>query len=241
VKTVSDLHAHIRRLESQIRHPDDPLVRQAGQLAGHAAKQFLPFSYRNLSQRAQVQGGQGAMGALREALSPAGLESFIGVTPAPRYISRTPAEQRAIELSKRRRPRGTRTSAEFERSQRRTYLRGELTAGRMTPEQLAQRVHAGELTPKEAGDILKQSREAPITRYTRSLGLDDFLAVWDEANERERAQLRPLLLSKRHLVANLPPAERRAMLDRVNRALGITRDLRPGTEPLLTPGLELYQ
>jgi hypothetical protein len=227
----------------EIRHSDDPLVRQAGQLAAHAAKQFSPLSYRNLSQRARVQGREGVKGALREAISPAGLESFIGITPAPRYISRTPAEQQAIELNERRRPRGTRTSTEFELSQRRTYLRGELAAGRMTPEQFAQHVRSGELTPKEAGALLKQSHEAPIVRYTRSLPLTDFLDVWDRADERERAQLRPLLITKRHLIANLPPVERRGMLDRINRALGTQPrpELMPSTAPLLSPQTESYQ
>jgi hypothetical protein len=122
-----------------------------------------------------------------------------------------------------------------------SILRGELTAGRMTPEQLAQHVCSGELTPKDAGALLKQSHEAPIVRYTRSLPLTDFLDVWDRADERERAQLRPLLLSKRHLVANLPPAERRAMLDRINRALQPRPELMPGGAPLLSPQTESYQ
>lgn len=89
----------------------------------------------------------------------------------------------------------------------------------MSPQDLAQRVRAGDLTAKEAGDILKQMREAPIVHYTRSLPIEDFLEVWDAANPREREQLRSLLLAKRHLVANLPANERAAVSERVNRAV----------------------
>jgi hypothetical protein len=43
--------------------------------------------------------------------------------------------------------------------------------------------------------------------------------VWDVANAREREQLRPLLISKRHLVANLPENERARMAARLNAAV----------------------
>ncbi len=66
---------------------------------------------------------------------------------------------------------------------------------------------------------MKQSREAPIVRYTRSLPLEEFLSVWDLANDREQDLLRPTLLSKRHLIANLPAGERAAMAMRFNAAI----------------------
>jgi hypothetical protein len=204
---------------TEIRHPDDPLVKQAGQLVGYVADQFSPLSYRNLAQRARAEGRPGVKGALREAVSPAGLESFVGITPAPSSVTHTAAEEKAIDILNRRAPRGTRTSDEFTRGLQRSYLRGEVAAGRMTPQDLAERVRTGDLTAKEAGDILKQMREAPIVHYTRSLPIEDFLEVWDAANQREREQLRPQLLAKRHLVANLPANERAAVSERVDNAV----------------------
>lgn len=207
----------------EIRHADDPLVKQAGQLASYVAEQFSPLSYRNLTQRARAEGKPGIKGALSEALSPAGLQSFVGITPAPSSVTHTAAEEKAIEILNNRRPQGTKTSEEFEHSQQHAYLRGEVAAGRMNPADLSRRVQSGELSPKEAGSILKQSREAPIVRYTRSLPLEDFLTVWDLANQRERDQLRPILLAKRALVANLPASERVPMAQRVSKAINGTR------------------
>jgi hypothetical protein len=128
-------------------------------------------------------------------------------------------EEKALEILTNRRPQGTRTSEEFAHQARRSYLRGEVAAGRIKPQDLAQHVRAGEISPKEAGNILKQSREAPIVHYTRSFPLEDFLSVWDVANAREREQLRPLLISKRHLLANLPAGERGPMAARLNAAV----------------------
>lgn len=203
----------------EIRHPDDPLVKQVGQLISYAAEQASPLSLRNLQKRAQAEGRPGVKGTLREAVSPAGLQSFFGITPAPSSVTHTAAEEKALDLLERRRPKGTRTTEEYDRQARRSYLRGELAAGRMQPRDLAAHVQAGEITPKEAGAALSQMREAPIVHLTRSFSLDDFLDVWDAANPREQEQLRPLLLSKRHLIENLPANERAAAAARINRAI----------------------
>ena len=219
IAAVADMLRNEDFYGTEIRHPDDPLVKQAGQLVSYAAEQFSPLSYRNLAQRARAEGRPGVRGALREAVSPAGLESFVGITPAPSSVTHTAAEEKAIEILNRRAPRGTRTSEEFTRRLQHGFLRGEVAAGRMKPENLAQKVRTGEISPKEAGDILKQAREAPIVHYTHSLPIEDFLEVWDLANQREREQLRPLLLSKRHLVGNLPANERAAVAQRINEAL----------------------
>jgi hypothetical protein len=203
----------------EIRHADDPLVKQIGQLVGYAAEQASPLSYRNLKQRAQAEGRPGIAGTLREAVSPSGLQSFFGITPAPTSVTHTAAEEKALSLLEEHRPKGTRTSEEYEHQARRSYLRGEVSAGRMQPRDLAAHVQAGEVTAKEAGDILRQVRESPIVHFTRGLSLDDFLSVWDVANSREQEQLRPLLLSKRHLVAELPADERKAISARLNEAI----------------------
>jgi hypothetical protein len=203
----------------EIRHADDPLVKQVGQIAGYVASQVSPLSVRNLRQRAQAEGRPGVKGMLREAVSPAGVQSFFGITPAPASVTHTAAEEKALEILDRRRPKGTRTSEEYEHQARRSYLRGEVASGRMTPRDLAARVQAGEIRPKEAGDILRQTREAPIVHFTRNLDLHDFLSVWDVANAREQGQLRSLLISKSHLIANLPASERAAMSARLKAAI----------------------
>jgi hypothetical protein len=203
----------------EIRHADDPLVKQVKQVAGYVAEQASPLSLRNLRQRAQAEGRPGVAGMLREAVSPSGLQSFFGITPAPASVTHTAAEEKALQILEQRRPKGTRTAEEYDRQARRSFLRGELAAGRMQSQDLAQHVRAGEITPREAGDILKQSREAPIAHYTRSLSLEDFLSVWDLANAKEQAQLRPLLIAKQHLLANLPAEERVAMAARLRAAL----------------------
>jgi hypothetical protein len=89
----------------------------------------------------------------------------------------------------------------------------------MQPQDLASHVRAGEITPKEAGNILRQTREAPIVHFTRGLSLDDFLSVWDVASAREQEQLRPLLISKRRMLENLPASERGAAAGRLNAAI----------------------
>jgi len=75
----------------EIRNPEDPLVKQLGQIATYTGEQFIPFSVRNYQQRLRSGDTKG------EAL-----QSLYGITPAPKYISNSPIQNEIKDLYEKR-------------------------------------------------------------------------------------------------------------------------------------------
>lgn len=95
----------------EIRNSDDPLIQQVWDDVKFAGKSFEPFSFqgieRNLSQ---------------SKTSAKSFLPFVGVTPAPKEISQTEAEQLMSKYAEDNRTVGTRTKAEKERTDNRNNL-----------------------------------------------------------------------------------------------------------------------
>ncbi len=72
-----------------LRNPGDPAVQQSLDTAKHFVGAFKPFSIRGYQQQRQS-------GGVAQALP-----AFVGVTPAPAYITRAAEQQRDLELKRR--------------------------------------------------------------------------------------------------------------------------------------------
>ena len=90
VGTVGEMLDNQDFYGAAIRNPDDSAVRQSLDTAKHMLKSFEPFSVRGFQQQKQ----QGAPLGQR-------LQSFVGMTPAPSYITHTAEQQRAAEMGRR--------------------------------------------------------------------------------------------------------------------------------------------
>jgi hypothetical protein len=217
---------------NEIRNQDDPAVDQALQLAKYGLKQLLPFSVRNMQQRAQEQGDEGLLAPLKPRNLEGSAASFVGITPAPGYINHTPAEEAALEYSSQNRGDGTRTRQQAEIRDRRRALVNQLKNNRLDGEGLRVKVERGEVSPMDAQYAWKNAKSgAPaLVREFQSLPIEQALKVWEKASDEEKKQLRPMMAKKVRQLQNRTPEERAPLMKRWRQALGVT-----GGEPEVQP------
>jgi hypothetical protein len=77
--------------------------------------------------------------------------------------------------------------------------------------------------------ILRESRRPRIYTLVNRLPLEQALDVYEEATEKERKIIRPIILRKRNLLQNEPPERRRLLRERLNKLLYL-QPVAPGTE-----------
>lgn len=96
-KLHPEISAIIQMLENrdyygvEIRNPNSNIMSQVAQVFDYQMKQFVPFSVTNALSRAKT-------GSSWEAY----LQSFVGITPAPAYLTRTPMQSRIYNLYDKR-------------------------------------------------------------------------------------------------------------------------------------------
>ncbi len=98
---------------TEIRNANDPLVKQFADLVKYQVQQFVPFTVRNLIVRQGA--GDTSWGAY--------LQSFMGITPAPAYITRTPMQAKIFSLYDERFGGGTKTQEQAQVQQLKSRIR----------------------------------------------------------------------------------------------------------------------
>src|SRR5581483_11554243 len=150
---------------TEIRHPGDSTLAQVGEVAKHELTNLQPFGIQSY-----MRSRHSAESRLDSALS------FVGVTPAPRYIGQTKAEKLAYELSERHREAGPRDANTFQKYR---------TAG-----QLRALYAAGKIDESQYNDIVDATQMTPFERQVKSLKTpEEIMTVWREANPSERATM----------------------------------------------------
>ncbi len=216
---------------TEIRHEDDPVVEQLKDAVTFIGEQYVPFSLRNMQQRDQAG-----------ASIPQKVETFFGVTPAPKSLSETPAERLAAKYMEASMPAGSRTKFQFERSQTRSQLVREFNAhNKNATTDLQQAIKDGKLTQSDVDQIkwstgmsappgTAKGPKEPLERMLKSANLEQVLNVFDIANPEEKQLLIPMLRSRVYSKA-LTPQERKTLYPRALEALKFRRQLSR------TPGL----
>ncbi len=207
VEQVSDMLQNKDFYGVEIRHPDDPLVQQAKDLAGYAASSFVPFSVRNVMQaRKELQKpGQAAAG-------------FFGLTPSPYYVGQSKAEQIASDIGARGSPQGPRTREAYEKSQQSRLLRNQLNTGQLSRANIMQKVGKGELPRLTAQNIIRQAGEKPLVRQMKSMQIEDALRVYEAGTPQEKKTLKlPLILKLRNAIRNGTPKQKVAYARRLGQ------------------------
>lgn len=171
---------------NEIRNTDDPAMAQLWQAVGHVGKSFLPFTLRNAQKRSQI----GQKGPESQ------VENFLGITPAPRSVEQSDAEALAHEMIQRRAPAGAHTTAEQKRQQRIFDLENQVRSGTLTRDALKQKLDSGEVTEQDARTAITRARTSGLARAFKQLSIPESLKVWDVANDKERAELQPLIETK---------------------------------------------
>jgi len=169
----------------EIYHPDDPGYKQAVDIATHLFP--TPFSIAN---QKKLKGESAPL-----ALKATTLAGF--TQPSPGYISNTPAEEEAYKILKENQPIGSRTKAEFEKSQLKSQLRQEVKNTGKTSN-IDKAIKEGKLTGKDKQKIIKDSKKDTLERVTNGFTVNEVIKVMEKANAEEKKQLMPILKKKIH-------------------------------------------
>lgn len=170
---------------NSIVNADDGWQDKATELARFAGKEALPFGIRN----AMEQSKQGAPLSNK-------LQSFVGITPAPRSINQTKAERLASQLVQQRIPQGGRTQEQADRSDLERQITRDLKLHKDVRSEAVQALRDGKISAKELVQTIKDSKLTPLERSVEHLDANDLLKVYNVATPDEQRMLRVPLIKK---------------------------------------------
>ena len=179
---LGDLSTNKDFFNVEIRHTEDPLLAQAGQVAKHIGESFKSISLRNYEKMERVSPNRASNPWI----------SITGISPAPSYITKSPAQKLMTRLIVERIPPKSKTQAEFERSTYRRTLKNRLRKGeRIDREEAISRL--GQTSYKT---LLKEAKRTPFADSFNRLSIKDALNVYAIATREEKAQVKRILESK---------------------------------------------
>ena len=194
----------------EIRNVEDPWVQQLQDSMEFVVEQFTPFWIRNVRRRMEAGGG-----------FVEGLESALGILPAPATIYRSRAEQLAGIYMGEMLPKGAMTEEQAERRRlRRDLVRQAMTGEANYRENVRQAILDGKIGRRDLRLIYNALRERPLERMTMRLSLERVLNVFDLANDDERGRLRRVLLRKQRTLFDMDPEAAEVLRRRLDAALG---------------------
>lgn len=171
---------------TQIYNPDDPLMSKMADQAKFIAQQGTPFAVTGAKRLAEEDSP-----LLKIALP------FIGIVPAKRELTMTPAEAKSAEIIQNSFEVGGRTKEQFERSQLAKQIIREMGQNPMAgQEHLVQAMSGGQISPDRARAIASAATLTPLQWQVKKMTADDAMRVWDLANADERAQIGTLIYFK---------------------------------------------
>jgi hypothetical protein len=168
---------------TEIRHPDDPLYQQAGQVGKYLLKSFEPFWWRGLRRQYAQQGG----------VKSGAVESYFGIMPAPRSLTETPAEKYAADRQRAMLPQGARTQAQADHSANVREAIRDIQLKRTTVQEA---LRSGRISQSDKKNVEFSSKAPALTRAIAHMGPEDVYGVWKRADPDERRQIKQLFLDK---------------------------------------------
>lgn len=194
---------------TQIRNPDDPMVKQMIDELKYVGEQFVPFSLRGMQKERENP----------NATTTDKLLPLLGVNRAPQYISLSSAEKLAEDLAAEKFPRGARTREEADRSLEKAKLLREERMGQPEAQSdMRADVESGKLHPTDIKAIMKRSKTAPLIYHVKQLSAEDAMRVWRTATQEERQEIRPLITGKLAKSKTLTPVQRIAFFKELGAA-----------------------
>jgi hypothetical protein len=191
----------------EIRHPDDPLLDQAGEVAKFAAKQFVPFS---------VSAAQ----KLNEDDAPARKQvlPFFGITPVSTRMTMTPAQELASDLMASGMGDAPLTKEQFDKSKMiRDAVKQMKTGAGNGLGTFNDAIATGKLNPDAMQALMERMKYNPLQFQVFHLGARDAIKVWRVASPQERTQLQPILVSKVANAKALTLTEKQGLLNELTQ------------------------
>ena len=220
---------------TEIRHKDDPPVKQMIEVAKWAAAQATPFSFSGTKKLLEKKGADtstvgSTLKAAAENLGEVALGQ-LGFQPAPASIQNSAALNKAREYEQENRPSGTKTAEEAKRTQAMHTIEDMYHRGDVHKETIDAMKSQGVLREQDILRARLYSRTDPLTRAVRSLTghPEQVLNVYKEADPGEQKLLRPLVEAESRKLQNMPmqpeqkDALRKAFRDALNPSLAQLR------------------
>lgn len=185
ISTLADLVQNKDYYGREIRNPGASVPANAAATLGYLAHQFLPFSVGNLQES-----------KLRNQKS--NWESFAGVLPAPRWATRSNAENLANTYYEGTMGSGAKSEWEMEHQRTLIDLRNRFRAGDLKQDEIQKAVAAGKLSPRSIKYIVAPAdTQSNLERWTSRL-TDPTQAwnVWEASTPEEKKLLLPTMIKK---------------------------------------------
>lgn len=175
----------------QVYDPSDNKAVKVLKSAEYAGKQVVPFSFTNFKKLEESGAGPGeAVGA------------FFGITPSPKYIGKTEADNLAFEYYKSTLPSGPFTPEHMEHQRAVHKYRSGYISGKINEDQLGQAIDEGKIKPRDMDNIMDRGKTTPLEFHTKSItDPGQALRVWKLSNPEEKSRLYQTMLQKWDLVS----------------------------------------
>ena len=215
----------------EIRHKDDTIPQQIGEVAEWAAKQAIPFSFSSAGKLLEHQGAQPNLESMLAEIMkhPTDLlASQLGFTQAPAFIQNSKALNLAREYGMANRPPGTKTKEQSQRTQAMHVVEDMYRAKKVDQDAIAAYKKAGILSEADLVKARLYARTAPIIPAVRSLSPEQALNVYLAGTPEEQKELRPLIELKGR---ELNKIEDEAQRDKLKKAYSDALNPKPQFKP----------
>ncbi|WP_432718990.1 lytic transglycosylase domain-containing protein [Pectinatus frisingensis] len=160
---------------TEIRNPYDTAGNQLLQLLSYAAKESMPFAF----QASRYNGKMG--GQMLDKILP-----FIGITPAPSDINKTPLEKEVADMVSNEFANNTKTVQQYQQGQLRQQLTRDVQgAGGQETDSLRNAYNSGQITKEQYRKILTNSQLSPLQREVKELSPQQIQYLMKDANSSE--------------------------------------------------------
>jgi hypothetical protein len=174
-------------------------------MAKFAAGEMVPFSARYIAEGQQNKGS-----GINPALP------VIGVTPASRSVTQSPAARLASKFARERIPIGGRDQDAADKAKDIRDITGRLRQHDPEAiEDLKGAMNAGELGKSDIRGMSKTETGTGLVRTIQKLSLDEALDVWHEATPEERKQILPFVMKKVRGLKEMSPAKAQKLINRL--------------------------
>jgi len=189
---IYDLARNKNFFNTEIRHPSDPISKQLLDFHSYIAREFLPLSVRNYIKMSRTQPERGSKNVW---------VSITGISSAPAYITRTPAQKLMYRYIIENIPQRTKTQVQQELYWYRKDIKNRLRKG----EPINKVEAVMKIGQQSFNRLVKDAQKEPFAEAFNRLSLYQALNVYTIANRNEKLMVYRLLRGKYSRAKKITP------------------------------------
>jgi N12 class adenine-specific DNA methylase len=219
----------------EVRHKDDPWVKQLAEYAKWASRKLEPFAFEGTQKLLESKGEDASFdwhhpidsakrigGAIARHPSDA-LLGNLGFQPAPAYIQNSPALNMARDYERENAPPGTKTQSQADHAKAMHAVESMYRTKNVDQDAIRKYVRAGKLSEADVFKAQMRSREDPLRAAIRNLSIEQALNVYEAADKTERESIRTIVERKAAKIPLVENAdERKELEDSYRRVMGLS-------------------